>query len=90
MTTKLLLVIVRGTSCDRLLSRLLDAHYAVTTFSSVGGFFRRRSTTLMIGVQADQVEQALALIRANCPTPEGADEHHATIFVLNAGTFVQI
>lgn len=90
MTTKLLLVILRGSSCDKLLSRLLDAHFAVTTFSSVGGFFRRQSTTLLIGVPAEQVEQALSIIRVTCPTPPGADEHHATIFVIGAGEFVQI
>jgi uncharacterized protein YaaQ len=90
MNTRLLLVILRGGSCDKLLSRLLEAHFVVTTFSSAGGFFRRQSTTLMIGVPQDQVEAALNLIRTTCPTPRGADEHQATVFVLNAGRFVQI
>lgn len=90
MNPKLLLVILRGGSCDKLLSRLLDAHFAVTTFSSMGGFFRRQSTTLLIGVPNEHVEAALTLIRTTCPTARGADEHQATIFVLDAGRFVQI
>ncbi len=84
MTTKLIFVILRGADRDVLIQYLNDAGYRVTEFSSMGGFLRRKSTTLLIGVPADQVEPALAIIRQQCPTPPGADEHRATIFVMNA------
>ena len=83
MTTKLIIVILRGGDCDKLIHQLLDAGYGVTKFSSMGGFFRRKSTTLLIGLPDAQVESALAMIRDLCPTPPDADEHSATVFVLN-------
>ena len=89
MSTKLILVFLRGGGCDKLVHQLLDASFRVTTFSSTGGFFRRRHTTLLIGAPADQVDHALALIREHCPTPPGADQHSATVFVLRAG-FISI
>ncbi|RPJ02467.1 MAG: hypothetical protein EHM39_01805 [Chloroflexi bacterium] len=84
MITKLILVVLRGADRDWLIQHLNDAGFRVTEFSSVGGFLRRRHTTLLIGVPADRVEPALAIIRQLCPTPPGADEHRATIFVMNA------
>jgi uncharacterized protein YaaQ len=90
MNTKLVLVIVQGSSGDKLVHQLLDAGYRVTEFSSTGGFFRRKSLTLMIGVTPEQVEHVLKLIRDACPTPPGADQHLATVFVLETGDFITI
>ncbi|RPI92586.1 MAG: hypothetical protein EHM39_13490 [Chloroflexi bacterium] len=85
---KLILVLLRGNS-DRLVHQLNDAGFRVTEFSSIGGFLRHKYTTLVIGVRQERVEPALELIRKACPTPPDAEEHNATIFVLNAGQFVQ-
>jgi uncharacterized protein YaaQ len=88
--TRLLLVILKGADRDTLLHRLLDAEFRVTEFASVGGFLRRKSTTLVIGVAKGRVEEALAIIRETCPTPPDADEHRATIFVLNTRQFIAV
>ncbi|MBN2303603.1 MAG: cyclic-di-AMP receptor [Anaerolineae bacterium] len=88
--TKLVLVVMHGTGCDVLTNQLIDAGHRVTTFSSIGGFFRRKQTTLLIGVDANRVESALDIVRAACPTPPGSDEHYATIFVLKAGQFLPL
>jgi len=90
MTIKLIIVVVRSGDHDALLRYLLDAGFRVTEFSSLGGFLRRKSATLLVGVPAEQLDDALALIRQTCPTPPDADEHRATIFVLNAGQLVAI
>lgn len=88
--SKLILVIVRGSDRDTLLQALLEAQFRVTEIASMGGFFRRQSTTLLVGAADDQVEPALTLIRDRCPTPPDADEHRATIFVLQAASFITI
>jgi len=90
MTSKLVVVIVRSGDRDLLLRRLLDGGFRVTEFSSLGGFLRRRSFTILIGVPAERLGEALALIRQMCSTPPGADEHRATIFVIEAGQSVSI
>ncbi|HVO71503.1 MAG TPA: cyclic-di-AMP receptor [Aggregatilineaceae bacterium] len=90
MSTKLILVVLRGGDREKLIRCLLDAGFRVTDFSSMGGFLRRKNTTLMIGVPSDQINHALALIRETCPTPRDADEHSATIFVIRAGQFISI
>jgi len=89
MSTKLIIVVVHKNH-DELLRRLLDAGFRVTQFSSLGGFLRRRSATLLVGVEEGRLDEALAIIRQTCPTPPGADEHSATLFVLNAGRLVTI
>lgn len=85
--SKLVLVIVKGGDRDDLLQALLEAEYRVTEIASVGGFFRRQSATLLIGAATEQVENVLTIIRTTCPTPPEADEHRATVFVLNADRF---
>lgn len=90
MTIKLVIVVVRSGDHDALLRHLLDAGFRVTQFSSLGVFLRRKSATLLVGVPAEQLDDALAVIRQTCPTPPDADEHRATIFVLNAGQLVAI
>ena len=90
MNTKLIVVILRGVDRDRLLHRLNDANLRATEFASMGGFLRRKNTTLLIGLPADRVDSALAIIRESCPTPEGADEHRATVFVLSDAQSITI
>lgn len=90
MSMKLLIVILRGHDRDALVRRMVDAGFRVTELSSVGGFFSRKSATLLIGLPQERVEQALAIVRACCPTPPDADEHSATIFVLNAENILSI
>jgi uncharacterized protein YaaQ len=87
---KLILVILKGADRDALLHPLLDAQFRVTEFASIGGFFRRHSTTLVIGVDETRVEEAVKIIRETCPTPPDADEHRATVFVLNTRQFLVV
>lgn len=90
MNAKIILVILHGGVCDKLSHYLIDAGFRVTEFSSTGGFLRRKSTTLIVGVSEDKVEEGLALIRNACPTSENSAEHNATIFVLDAEQFLHI
>lgn len=90
MSTKLILVVARGGGSDKLVRKLNDAGFRITEFSSIGGFLRHKNTTLVIGCEDEQVEQALEIIRKYHPTPAGAEQHNATVFVLDAGQLVHI
>ncbi|HMM27766.1 MAG: cyclic-di-AMP receptor [Chloroflexota bacterium] len=87
-TTKVILVIARGDCSDRLIQRLLDAQFRVTEFASMGGFLRQKSTTLIIGVKPERIDNALALIREVCASAPDSAEHNATVFVLEAEQFI--
>lgn len=87
-TTKVILVIAKGDCADRLIHELLDAQFRVTEFASMGGFLRQKSTTLIIGVKPERVEQALELVRTVCASEPEREEHNATIFVLEAEQFI--
>jgi uncharacterized protein YaaQ len=87
---KLILAIVSADAIDPVSKALVQNKYTVTQISSVGGFLRRGSTTLVIGVQENQVEDALAVIRGACGPHTSNDAHAGTVFVLNASQFIQI
>ncbi len=88
--SRLMLIVVRDEARKQLVNCLLEANFRVTEFSSTGGFFRRGNTTLLIGMDAARVNEALSIIRTQCPTPENADEHTATVFVLPARQITEI
>lgn len=87
---KIILAIVRADVGDIISDALVSNNYHVTRVSSTGGFLRRGNVTLMCGVEDDQIEDALKIIRATCdPKPEET-VHRATIFVLEAENALQI
>ncbi len=86
---KLILAIVRDTDDRAVIDALITRTYRVTRVASTGGFLRRGNVTLMIGVEADQVQPVLDLIRETCSAPEPL-QHRATVFVVDMPHFEQI
>jgi uncharacterized protein YaaQ len=93
---KLILAIVNADAVDAVSRALTEKRYPVTHISSQGGFLRRGSTTMVIGVEEAQVKPVLEIIRTACGTsanptsPASADTHTVTIFVVEANQFMQI
>lgn len=44
---------------------LNQAHFFVTKLSTTGGFLKSKNTTIMIGVEDEQVENAVSIIKEN-------------------------
>ena len=86
---KLILAIVRDTDNEPVSRALTSASFRVTMIASTGGLLRHGRSTLMIGLEDDQVENALDIIRANCAPPSEAGAKRATIFVVKVDQFVQ-
>jgi uncharacterized protein YaaQ len=91
---KLLLAIVRNDSAGDVVSALNERGFRVTRISTTGGFWRRGNVTLLVGVDDDQVDEALKLIDTHsgpsleAEAPTGAHPpHRATIFVLGVSSF---
>ena len=63
---KLLVVIASDDDADTLIRRLVERGYPATKVSSTGGFLRRGSATILSGVNAEDVDNVLAIIRSEC------------------------
>ncbi|NLN70590.1 MAG: hypothetical protein GX142_07395 [Chloroflexi bacterium] len=87
---KLIIAIVKDEDNDTISKALTDLDFRVTFIASTGGFLRSGRSTLLIGVEDEQVETALQVIRENCKKPSEEKEKRATIFVLKVDQFTQL
>ena len=63
---KLVVAIVHNEDAGALVSALLEKDYRATRLHSSGGFLRQSNATVMLGVEDDQVDQVLSIVRTNC------------------------
>jgi uncharacterized protein YaaQ len=63
---KLVVAIVNNEDAGPLVDALLAAEFRATRFKSAGGFLKQSNATVMVGVEEDQVEAVLELVRATC------------------------
>jgi uncharacterized protein YaaQ len=85
---KLIIAILRDVDNEPVSGALTSAGFRVTLVASTGGFLRRGSTTLLIGVDDEQLDAALSTIRTNCAPPSDPNTKRATIFVLKVDQFI--
>lgn len=60
---KMLLAVVQGDDYPETVDALNRSGFFATVLSSTGGFLKRRSVTLMIGVEEHQVDRVLDVLR---------------------------
>lgn len=84
---KLIIAIVPSSDSDNVIQALIQDGFRVTRIASTGGFLRRGSTTLLIGVEDEQVESAIEVIRSSCAPPIEPATHRSTLFVLSVERF---
>jgi uncharacterized protein YaaQ len=63
---KLVMMIVSDVDADRLIKRLVEHGYPATKVGGTGGFLRRGSATILSGVEDDEVESLVGIVRAEC------------------------
>jgi uncharacterized protein YaaQ len=63
---KLIMSIVNNDDARGLIQALLMKGYRTTTIGTTGGFLREGNTTILSGVQDDEVASVLGIIRENC------------------------
>jgi uncharacterized protein YaaQ len=86
---KLVIAILKDDDIDNVMQPLMAANFRVTRVASTGGFFRKGSTTLLIGVDDDLVDAAIQVMREKTTAPTG-DEKRAVVFVVPVNRFEQI
>jgi uncharacterized protein YaaQ len=87
---KLIITILRDEDSEPVTHALVEAGFRVTRIASTGGFLRRGSTTLIIGVEEDMVDQAFEIVRQRCTPVIETGIRRATLFVLNVDRFSQV
>jgi uncharacterized protein YaaQ len=84
---KLIIAIVHDEFSDMVSRSLTNAEYRVTTIASTGGFLKRGRTTLLCGVEDEQLNKALDLIRKSIPTVSADAGTRCTLFVINVADY---
>ncbi|HZJ99048.1 MAG TPA: cyclic-di-AMP receptor [Tissierellaceae bacterium] len=67
---KLIVAIVQDQDAISLIDDLTDMDYRVTKLASTGGFLKSGNTTLLIGVEDEEVEEVINIVDRNCKTRE--------------------
>ena len=64
---KMIVAIIRDSDNDAVSQALVTGGFRVTRIASTGGFLRRGSSTLMIGVEDDKVDAAIQVLKTIPP-----------------------
>jgi uncharacterized protein YaaQ len=67
---KLIVAVVQDKDSIKLIEALMTKGYRATKLASTGGFLKEGNTTLLIGVDTDQVPEVLSIIRKTCKSRE--------------------
>lgn len=63
---KMIIAIVQDEDSSRLVNNLMSEGYRVTKLATTGGFLRAGNTTLLIGVDDEKYDGAMAIIEKIC------------------------
>lgn len=67
---KLIIAIVQDQDAISLIDDLTEENYRVTKLASTGGFLKSGNTTLLTGVEDEDVDRVVSIIERNCKTRE--------------------
>ena len=67
---KLLIAVVQDKDSIRLIESLVDNGYRSTKLASTGGFLKAGNTTLLIGVEDEEVQKVMDIIKEICQARE--------------------
>jgi len=63
---KLVIAVVHNEDAGALVDALLEHEYRATRLHSSGGFLKQTNATVMLGVDDQQVDEVVGIIRDNC------------------------
>jgi uncharacterized protein YaaQ len=85
---KMIIVIVKDNDADILTQSLTAGSFRVTRVASTGGFLRSGVVTMLLGVDDNQVDAAIEVMRKALPSK--GDAKRATLFVVPVQHFEQV
>jgi uncharacterized protein YaaQ len=82
-------IIIQDKDSDKVMEALVGMGFSVTRMASTGGFLRKGNVTLLIGLEAGQVETVISILRNRCTASE-PNRYAATIFVLDMPDYLKV
>ena len=86
---KMIIVIIKDHDADKLTQAFTASNLRVTRVASTGGFMRSGVVTMLLGVEDEQVDEAIQIVRNSLP-PLASNEKRATLFVVPVQRFEQV
>lgn len=87
---KMIVCILQDSDKDKVSDALTENKFAVTIIPSTGAYFRRGNATMILGVQNEDVEGAIEIIRQTIRNDEEPELKRATLFVINIDQYQQV
>lgn len=91
---KLVWAIVQNEDAGNAVKALVGKGYRTTRINTVGGFFKRGNVTLLLGVEAEHVDDVIGTLRATCRPrdtgPEASGRAGTVVFVVDAPGYLQV
>jgi len=86
---KLMTIIIQDKDSDRVLEALVGMGFTITRLASTGGFLRKGNVTLLLGLESNQVETVISILKNRCTAHE-PNRNAATIFVLDMPEYMKV
>jgi uncharacterized protein YaaQ len=86
---KMIIAILKDNDCDPVTQALTEQNFRVTRIGSTGGLLKRGNGTLLLGLEDDQVDRAIEVMRQRLST-SGSGKKRASVFVVPVEDFQQI
>jgi len=93
---KLVVAIVHNEDAGALVNALLEREFRATRLHSSGGFLKQSNATVMLGVEDDEVDEVMGIVREACHArtqivyPLEVEVGGATVFVLPVERFERL
>jgi uncharacterized protein YaaQ len=87
---KMIVAILKDEDAEAVSQALIGMGLCVTRIASTGGFLRQGTSTIMVGVENEKVDEAIKVIQENCAPTVEPILRRATVFVFNVEHFEQI
>ena len=83
---KLIITIIPDNDCDNVSLALTERKFRVTQIVSTGGFLRKGNATLLVGVDDEQLDEAVGLIKQSLDN--SGSKQKGVLFVIKVDKFI--
>lgn len=83
---KLIITITPGQVSEDVRLALTEQKFRVTQIASTGGFLRKGNSTMLVGVEDEELEHAIEVIKS--VTEKSEDKNKGVMFVIKVDRFI--